>query len=260
MSILHKLQTLACFVVLPLALHPQQPGPVLTQQDIQAAGYAFQNYISPTLLIFKKTLHDDVLTLPLPSGTSRSRHLHLPDGNRGYTYIPDFTVGTEPYTGDPHHDSLVRLASEACTATAIVTARAGAASSYLVHDDQGIVTARTYHVTRVLSGTLTVGSDITVIGYGGTVRDDAGLLEVDVKGARPDLPGKQYLLFLDKQGGHPSGAYLTYDFWHDLVLSNRLFGSRRPGDEIIPAPHGVGESIPQFQNNITKAKSVRPCM
>jgi len=237
-------QTIVLTVLLCLRLHAQQQAPTLLLQDIQAASEEFENDISPELDVRNETLHE-----------ART----LPDGSRGYSYTPGFEIGATPNTGDPHNDFLLRLNQEVCMAKAIVIAKAGPASSYLIHGDQGIVTARSYRVIQVLSGDLKPDDSVTVVQFGGIVHYGSETLEVRIEGAQPILEAKAYLLFLEKAGDHPSSAYLSFNFFPPRVINGHIYSSRRGGDGIIDSPYGVGDTVEKFKSSMDKATSLSKC-
>ncbi len=225
---------------LGVGLQAQEHAPVLTAQDLQAANWDLQSYYNPGLYLRKLTLRDARI---------------LPDGNRGYVYSPDFEVGTMPLTGDPHNNSFVRLRDDVCSSVAIVIAQAGSASTYPMGEeegvkDQGIITARTFHVNHVFYGALTPGAPITVIEFGGTVHDGSETLEVPIEGMKPFKKGSDYLVFLDKVANHPSTAYFNFNFSHPQVINGRIYAGRRAGDDIIDPPYGVGETVEKFKANL----------
>jgi hypothetical protein len=236
--------TIMLTVLLCFGLHAQQQAPALSLQDIWVASSEFQNYISPELELRNETLHD-----------ART----LPDGSRGYFYTPSSEIGTIPYTGDPHKDSLIRLNQEVCMATAIVIAKAGSASSYLIHRNQGIITARSFHIVQVLSGDLKPDGSVAVVQFGGMVRDGSETLEVRIEGAQPIVKEKDYLLFLKKARDYPSSAYLSFNFSPPRVISGHIYSTWRGGDEIIDSPYGVGDTVEKFKSNVDKATSLYKC-
>src|SRR5580704_2944126 len=103
MKVQPNIAIIAVAALFCLGVGAQQQGPVLTSQDIEAASWDFQNYIDADLVV-----HD----LAMSSLVNRKA---LPDGNRGYSYSPDYEVGTTPYTDDPHRDSLLRLREDVCS-------------------------------------------------------------------------------------------------------------------------------------------------
>jgi hypothetical protein len=244
-----KIPAIALLALLCVGLQAQEQVPILTPQDIQAASWEFQNYYNPGLYLLKLTLHDAEI---------------LPDGNRGYVYSPDFEVGTTPYTGDSHKDSFIRLREDVCSSEAIVIAKAGPASTYLMGEDegvkdQGIITAHTFMVSQVFYGSLSPGSSIAVIEFGGIVRNGSETLEVAIFGMKPFSKGKDYLLFLAKVPGHPSTAYFHFNPSHSQLVGNRIYAGERAGDNIIDPPYGTGESVEKFQSNLEKAFSAGKC-
>jgi hypothetical protein len=240
-----RITAIGLAVVLCLGAQAQEQAPALTAQDIQAASWGLQNYLDPELDMRKITMRDMTRILP--------------DGSRGYVYMPDYEVGTTPYTGDPHKDSIIRLHEDVCAAASIVIAEAGSASSYLIHEDQGIVTARGFRIGKVISGDLNPGASITVVEFGGIVRDGSETLEVAIAGMKPFHDGDDYLLFLEKISNHPSSAYFDFNFSHPQVIHERIYAQRRAGDDIIDPAYGIGESVEEFQSNIERATSLGSC-
>jgi len=237
-------QTIVLTVLLCIPLHAQQQAPTLFLQDLRAASQEFENYISPELDVRNETLHE-----------ART----LPDGSRGYSYIPSLEIGAAPNTGDPHRDFLIRLNQEMCTAKTIVIAKAGPASSYLIHRDQGIITARSYRVLHILSGELKPGDSVTVVQFGGIVHDGSETLQVRIEGAQPTSEGKDYLLFLEKADDHPSSAYLSSNLSPPRVINGHIYSSWKGGDDIIDSPYGAGDTVEKFKSSMDKATSLYKC-
>jgi hypothetical protein len=249
MKIHFTIPTIALGALLCLGLQAQRQAATLTTQDIQAASWDFENYYDTGLYLRKLTLRDAPI---------------LPDGNRGYVYSPDYEVGTVAYTGDPHKDSLIRLREDMCSSVAIVIAQAGSASTYLMGEeegvkDQGVITARTFRVSRAFYGGLSLGASVTVVEFGGVVRDGTETLEVAIAGMEPFNKGKDYLVFLEKVPNHPSAAYFNFNFSHPQIIDGRIYAGRRAGDDIIDPPYGVGETVEAFQSNVERAISAGKC-
>jgi hypothetical protein len=75
-----RITAIGLAVVLCLGAQAQEQAPALTAQDIQAASWGLQNYLDPELDMRKITMRDMTRILP--------------DGSRGYVYMPDYEVGT----------------------------------------------------------------------------------------------------------------------------------------------------------------------
>lgn len=232
---------LVAFMLASAQAFAQQNGPTLTAADLTAADFEFQNENNAKLVVLKESLANSDLTLS--------------DGTRGYEVIPRFEVGTTPFTGNYDQDSLIQLGREACSAQAIVVARADDASSFFVDGGKGIVTARWFYVDRVLSGDLNTGDKITVIRFGGRLTQNGVTMKVEVRGTSPFLKGTEYLLFLNKSPDHPSLAYFLLGYRQDRVTDGKIYPSSRAGDDIIRNPLSTGESIDAFAATLPKALS-----
>lgn len=219
----------------------QQGVPTLSSQDLKAASYEYQNYISARLVQRHETLANSAP--------------YFADGSRGYEVAPSFEIGTLPVKGERVQDSAVLLGAEACRAQAVVIGQLQSSTVYPISGDRGLVTAYAFWVVDSLQGNVTAGSTVTAVEFGGELQNGTTLERVAIRNVVPFKAGQQYLLFLNKASGYTSAAFFLGSYDRVRFNNRELVASGRPSDEIITNPVSSGETLASFRSKLSAAKA-----
>jgi hypothetical protein len=236
---MRRLFLLATLVCLSPSIMAQRQAPTLSPQDLKAADFEFTNYISARLLV----LHENLIDTPE----------FIASGVRGYEYIPEFRVGTTPFTGDKEQDSMVLLGRNACHAEVVVARVAAPGISYFISGKRGIATAYRLNIEKVLQGIVSAGSIVTVLYFGGTIQENGLTYRVSVKGAKQFEDGEEYLFFLYKNGDYPSKSFFGFDS-AVRVKKNIIIPTPQPSDDIISNPMHTGETVEAFAARLAETR------
>jgi len=200
----------------------------LSQQDMAAAQFWFQHYFSRDSM----TLYDAPVTFP--------------DGARGFELTPGYVDHAMEVGPIQPTDAQSQIRAQYCNSPLVVIAHANDQTTVLASNKKAIFTVTRFIIERVLrkDSHLKSGDPITTIDFGGTFRDDNGvLLRIVFKGDTYFAKDKSYLLYLIKV--HNSTAYFP-DAERTEVTNGQLYSSGRLGDTMIPTTIKPGETFDEY--------------
>lgn len=198
----------------------------LSQQDMEAAQYWFSNYPG-----YGESLYDAPIAFP--------------DGARGFELLSFVDHAMEVGPIQPH-DAQSEIRAQYCNSRLVAIAHATDHTTVLASNKKAIFSVTRFTIERVLrkDGHLKSGDQITTIEFGGTFRDDKGvLLRVEFKGDTSFAKGKSYLLYLRKV--HNATTYFP-EAERIEIANGRLFSKGRLGDTMIPTTIKPGETFDEY--------------
>jgi hypothetical protein len=220
----------------------------LTPQDMISTQWRFTH----SFLSTNQTLYDAPVAFP--------------DGARGYQSWGSLESLSNPFSspGDAPASPTVPI-WQYCDAASIVIAHETASSTMLSLDKRGIFTATRFTIEQVVKNDIVrndkhrPGDELTLVEFGGTVRDENGtLLRVD-NGPSLFHPDRSYLLVLEKQPpAHPSTAWLSFAAPVQVVNGN-VVSNRRSADGAVPDSATPAQSFDAYWRSFRDDFYVHGC-